>query len=372
MRRFLVFAPMTDQVVETTDLIEPTSDRFTPLIFSALTPGKRIHMIRTGTFTDSLGREYTFTSDHIQAMAQNFATMQPKRDLPITEGHDWGRAVGRLTRAWSPDGEHLYGTPVWNSAGQQLLTDGVYDGFSCEIDHVSDLATICLIGGSLTNYPAVSGLQPVTLQAPVDAIDDLTPQPEEITMPDEAVVTSPTTEPATDVAALIASAFQSANLSGAMTESFRSLFTQQMQAQIDAARDQARLEAQRSIAEFQAQQQIASFAQHITTPTLSRPTALPLEATRIEKFLFSLSGDSRKEGQAILEHILTAGLVSFSELGATGDATQESSAIERYEEAVATEIKNGAKSRSAALSAVQRAHPDLVAAYNTERAKGGK
>jgi hypothetical protein len=49
-------------------------------------------MLRTGTFTDSSGRSFTFTPEHIKSIVANYAQ---RPNPPITERHDYGRAVGR-------------------------------------------------------------------------------------------------------------------------------------------------------------------------------------------------------------------------------------------------------------------------------------
>lgn len=123
-----------------------------------------VHLIRTGTFTDMNGREATFTADHLRSIVANYGQ---RPNPPITERHDWGRAVGRMDKVYTDsDGENLYGVPRWNSVGKQLLRDEVYDGYSCELDPDGTGGWI-KIGGSLTNYPAVNGLEPVRLSAPV-------------------------------------------------------------------------------------------------------------------------------------------------------------------------------------------------------------
>lgn len=121
-----------------------------------------IHILRTGTFTGSTGVPFTFEPSHLQEIVQHFQEGRRKRP-PVTERHDWGRAVGRLERVWM-HADSLYALPKWNPTGRQLLADEVYDGFSCEIETTD--AGLVLIGGSLTNYPAVDGLEPVTLTAP--------------------------------------------------------------------------------------------------------------------------------------------------------------------------------------------------------------
>ncbi len=120
-----------------------------------------IHMFRPGTFTDMNGRETSFTLEDVATITARFTG---RRKPPITERHDFGQAIGRLHDVWADEQGNLYGMPKWNAKGRALLADEVYDGFSCELDRDENGWT--LIGGSLTNYPAVGGLEPVTLAAP--------------------------------------------------------------------------------------------------------------------------------------------------------------------------------------------------------------
>lgn len=129
---------------------------------SATGEARPIHILRTGTFTSGNGYTFTFEKSHLEAIEQSFLAGKRAKP-PITECHDYGRAVGRIVKVWC-EGDSLYAQPKWNKNGAQLLIDEVYDGFSCEIDGLGDAPT--LIGGSLTNYPAVDGLQAVTLEAP--------------------------------------------------------------------------------------------------------------------------------------------------------------------------------------------------------------
>ena len=107
----------------------------------------------------------------------------------------------------------------------------------------------------------------------------------------------------------------------------------QMTAQFEQQRqivlEQAQAQFQRQLAEMQAQQTIQTYAQHITTPTMQRQHALPLEASAVASFLSGLN------------------------------ATQRTS-----------------MARSAAIEAVKQANPALYSAYNASGAtiskKGGR
>lgn len=177
--------------------------------------------------------------------------------------------------------------------------------------------------------------------------------------------------PPVDVSALLSAAFQGSQFSDAMKAQFTEVFSASMKQQIEFAREQAKLEAQRQIAEYQAQQAIASFAQHVTTATLNRPHALPLEADRVAKFMSGLQPAQRQEAQALFEQILTAGLVSFEEYGSE-HGEEEKDAIQAYNDALAEELKHNP--RSVAIANLMRTQPALVAAYNEARnaKKGGR
>jgi hypothetical protein len=330
-----------------------------------------IHMLRCGTFTDSSGKSFTFEPRHIQSIVQNYAK---RPNPPITESHDWGRAVGRTTQIYTDaTGENLYGMPKWNAAGKQMLVDGVYDGYSCELDP-DGAGGFIKIGGSLTNYPAVHGLQPVTLSAP--EIDDPLTQLKETSMDDPQVdpvvppVTPPAASPVVPPVALSApdSPIFQAQMQAALTQ-----MQAQYEAQARSALESAQLQFERWKSEQAAQQEIAQFAQHVTSATLQRPYALPLDADRISKFMASIPADARKEARLLFEQVLSAGLVSFEELGSQGAGKDTPNPIEAYEEALAEEIKLTGI-RSQAIANLMRKQPEIVSAYNAARntKKGGR
>lgn len=361
----------------------PRAGPFRLTLTSQVVAGRPVHMLRCGTFTDSAGHAFTFEPRHIQSIVANYAR---RPNPPITERHDWGRAVGRVAQLWADEaGENLYGMPAWNRMGQELLAEGVYDGYSCELDD-DGAGGFVKIGGSLTNYPAVSGLQQVQLAAPaidppaIPGAPDPEPLPEEIPpMADDPTVTlppaaDPPSPPAELSAEQVAAALASANLPAQFSADIGALVRQQVQAQLATVRAQAEQEARAEIARFQAAQRVAQFAQHVTTPTTDRAAALPVPTERIERFLLALSGDARKEAMDLFDAILDAGLVTFEEYGSQGDGGDGPSATQQYNEAVAYHVGKG-MTRSAALSAVNRAQPDLMRAYNAEQAtpkKGGR
>lgn len=347
-------------------------------IISEIGNGRPIHMLRPGTFTGMSGVPVTFSAEEIAGIVANFkAGRRPKP--PITESHDFGRAVGRIVDLWSDDAANLYGNPKWNTAGRQLLADEVYDGFSVEVEGGPDGWT--LIGGSLTNYPAVDGLAPVSLSAPVvdtkpaggPAVDT---QQEDTLMAEETpveVVETPTAPPAVPQidAAELARALSTANLSQDVAGRITDMVRQSVMQQFEAVRQQAETQARAEIARFQREQQIVALAQHMTTPTLQRQHALPFEAGKLASFLTGLSEAQRTEALALFEQVLTAGLVSFEEIG-TGregqDADSADAVLARYETIKAQKVAAGMDVPSAHLSAVNTVGKD---AYNRAK-KGGK
>jgi hypothetical protein len=325
-----------------------------------------IHMLRVGTFTDSSGKPCTFGPEHIQSIIQNY---DQRPNCPITESHDWGRAVGRTTALYSdPECMNLYGLPKWNTAGQQLIADGVYDGYSCELDP-DGKGGFVKIGGSLTNYPAVHGLTPVSLAAP--SIDSPLHIRQETPIMAEPEITPP---PVGDVQPPAPAAFVAPPPSGgdgAIFQAQMDAALRQMQAQYEAQASQAlqsaQLQFERWKVELAATQEIAQFAQHVTTPTMQRPYALPLDGAAVVKFMTGLGAEARKDAKALFESILTSGLVSFEEIGSSGAGAGDIDAVQAYEDALSAELKINSV-RSVALSNLRRKQPAIVAAYNEARA----
>lgn len=358
--------PETPETAEDTSPTRIRLSVFSEIKLDATGNAHDIHMLRTGTFTDSSGRAFTFGPEHLQSIVGNYAR---RPNPPITESHDYGRATGRIVGVKTDaSGEHLYGSPRWNTTGRQLLSDQVYDGFSCELDP-DDAGGFVLIGGSLTNYPAVKGLRPVTLSAP--PIDP--PTIKEIPMAEEtleAVVTPPVVPPTTTTAAPAVSAPDSPIFQAQMQAAL-SQMQAQYELQAQRALESAQLQFERWKTEQAQQTEIAQFSQHVTAATLQRPYALPLDADRVAKFMAMIPAEARKEARAIFEQVLTAGLVSFEELGSQGAGAGDVDAVQAYEDALAAELKlNPVK--SVALTNLQKKQPKIVAAYNEARATAKK
>jgi hypothetical protein len=127
---------------------------------------------------------------------------------------------------------------------------------------------------------------------------------------------------------------------------------------------------ERRMQELQAKQQVESYAQHITTPTLTRQHALPGQASAYGAFLLSLSASQRTAAMGLFDNILASGLVSFEELGSAGEAKGEASPKEQYTAAVNAKIAGGL-SKLAAIQAVAKEQPALFAAQS-EPKKGGR
>lgn len=153
----------------------------------------------------------------------------------------------------------------------------------------------------------------------------------------------------------------------------------QMTAQFEQQRqivlEQAQAQFQRQLAEMQAQQAIQTYAQHITTPTMQRPHALPFTSAEVVTFLSSLNPEQRKGAQGMFDRLLDSGLVSFEELGSSGEGAEtQQSAKEQFDAAVQAKVASG-MSRLAAMQAVQREQPTLYAEYRNEGGvakKGGR
>jgi hypothetical protein len=357
-----------------------------------------IHILRTGTFTAGSGFTFTFESTHLATIAENFQAGKRKRP-PITECHDYGRAVGRLDSVWTDaTGENLYAQPKWNKEGAQLLIDEVYDGFSCEIDSLD--SSPFLIGGSLTNYPAVNGLQAVTLAAPPPAVS-LQTTPEETQAVDTQVLsllaplasvparkndtTTSTTkekpmadEPTTnDGAPAISEEMRAQIAAQALANAGEQLTATQfemMQAQFAQMQEAANRKAEQMFTRWQAEQEqrqkMTVWAQNATTATMQRQYALSCTADDLTNLLAETPAGPRAKWQALLDSTLANGFVSFEEIGSQG-GDDPRDARQQYEALVDEKMKTGNLSRYEALKAVNKANPELYA-QQTAAKKGGR
>ena len=307
-----------------------------------------IHILRTGTFTGQSGKPVAFSADDLAAIASNF-TAGKRPNPPITERHDWGRAVGRMADVWV-DGDNLYSLPKWNAQGRTLLAEQVYDGFSVELD--ADDAGYILIGGSLTNYPAVGGLQPVSLSLP--AIRAAQPTQEEHPMSDpEAVVLD-----------------LPPGLDASMAASIQTYLarTQEMNRQAqEAAFQRAQAEFERRIQEQEQRATIAQFSRAKTMTSIGQPWALPCAPDDLTALLSETPAPTRAKWMQLLNRIVTSGLMSFDEVGSSAEGLE---LVDQWSQIVASKIAGG-MTKVEAIQAAGRAHPDLYAAQ-TRSKRGGR
>lgn len=349
-----------------------------------------IHIFRAGTFTSMDGTEHTYNADHIRSMLDNFAAGKRKRP-PITERHDWGRAVGRIARLWADEQyQNLYAQPAWNKAGRELLTEEVYDGFSCEIEHVDDARV--LIGGSLTNYPAIDGLEPVMLEAPQVESVSLSNQSEEtqvaspappasrptrehMNIPKENTRMSDEEQITNDGTSAISDEMRTQIAAQALASAGDQLTSTQfemMQAQFAQMQEAANKKAEQMFVRWQAEQEqrqkMIIWAQNATTATLQRQHALSCTADELTTLLAETPAGPRARWQALLDSTLTNGFVSFEEIGssAEGDARD---VVERWDAAVTAYQQSHPKmAASAVIAAVMRDNRPLYEEYK----KGGR
>lgn len=130
---------------------------------------------------------------------------------------------------------------------------------------------------------------------------------------------------------------------------------------------------ERRMAEERVRNDVENYAQHITTPTLTRQHALPGQAATYGAFLLSLNASQRSTATGLFDNILASGLVSFEEIGSGGEGEGTPDPSQQWQSAITAKVSAGL-SRSAAIEAVKREQPALFAAYNASGVtkKGGR
>jgi hypothetical protein len=330
-----------------------------------------IHILRAGTFTGTSGVPVTFEPAHIQGIVQNFQEGK-RRKPPITERHDWGRAVGRMLNLYADaSGENLYSLPRWTDAGRQLLSEEVYDGFSVELDPAGD-GSYVLIGGSLTNYPAVDGLEPVTLSLPpIEAGADTPPLVVASTAPAPSLPLVSKEPPMTDQIQEAPDAAPPPLPPDGALANRQAVYLEQLElrasAREEAAYARATAEFERRIQELEQRRTIESFAHTKTVTGIGHPWAIPCKADELAKLLTETPPAPRAQWMALLNRITAAGLVSFDEIGSSAEGAE---LADQFNALVAAKVATG-MGRVQAIQEVSRQHPDLYAAQ-TRVKKGGR
>ena len=123
-------------------------------------PAKWIEIARTGTFTDSAGREQTFTSGDLDAIARRYDPQ--KRDAPLCFGHpqtDKAPAFGWVDKLKSEGGRLYASFSRVPDEVRELVAKGHYRHVSMSLmpDRVS-LRHVALLGAA---QPAIDGLRAV-------------------------------------------------------------------------------------------------------------------------------------------------------------------------------------------------------------------
>ena len=130
---------------------------------------KWIEIARAGTFTDSLGREQTFTAGDLDAIARRYDPQ--KRDAPLTFGHpqtDKAPAFGWVDRLRSEGGKLYASFSRVPDEVRDLVAKGHYRHVSMSLmpDRMT-LRHVALLGAA---QPAIDGLAAVEFTDGGDAI----------------------------------------------------------------------------------------------------------------------------------------------------------------------------------------------------------
>ena len=139
-------------------------------------------------------------------------------------------------------------------------------------------------------------------------------------------------------------------------------YIRQREQQIEAS---VRAEFERSMRELEQRSQIESFARQMTMTTAEQPHALACPPTEFNALLLETPSAVRSKWMTLISRIVKGeGLVSFDEIGSSGDAE-----VTDRREALISQKVAGGLSRLDAIRAVDREHPDL---YNAQvRVKRG-
>ena len=325
------------------------------------TEGRAFDAFAPGNWIDMLGRPVEFKEGELKEYASNTqAAIESTRGesgevagLPIDAiNHDKGNAAGWIV------GIELVGNiirviPRWTDLGRDLITRGLQKFFSATVD----IESRTIVGGSLTNWPAMkkngrNQLRPIELSMNLCEIvesddshigdenmskqNDNTP---EIVQPELIK-----TEPAVDQVAMreqikaeLLAEFQEKQTDDTAAkriedavklEAFadvadlsqaRGQLVEQMQAALKAEFERVQADSGKMLNQMMAQmkrdQHIAEFSQRVVSGTDSRPYGLPVGQEEVETFLLSLTDQQREAAESILTRTHEQGLVQFSAIG---------------------------------------------------------
>ena len=297
-----------------------------------LLPGEgapAIEVIRTGTFTDMNKRTVTITAADLDAFVANYQGNVAGQDVPIDVDHRRQEAAGWIARFFR-EGDILRAIPQWNPHGARLVGEQMYRYISATIN----LAQKAIISVSLTNFPAVKNLAPISLSefsgtevtdpAPADEVfllftterdESMLNTNPDATTPPAAPAASTTTPPAAPAAQSIDLTAELASVRTAMQEQlgqalaqFRTELTQAA-----ALSEQQRLSIiQEVVNGMREEQQVADFAQAVTG---TGRYALPVKGDTLRNQLMGIPQPHRTTVMEILRTVHGNGTVDFSEAG---------------------------------------------------------
>lgn len=159
-----------------------------------------------------------------------------------------------------------------------------------------------------------------------------------------------------------------------MDEQLTARQMEMLQAQWARLQEQSTRQAEEMFArwtrDMEQRQKMTAWAQNATTPTMQRQHALSCTETELVALLAETPAPVRAKWQALIDHTLANGFVSFEEIGSSGGEAPEQTAKERFDAAVNAKVATG-MSRYAAMQAVGKEQPELYAEYQAESSQRG-
>lgn len=157
-------------------MTELVASIFVELSKEGLTEGKPFEAFTHGEFKDMRGRPLNVSPSELAIIVANTrALLETTKDgegniqgLPIDAvGHDHGDAAGWITGV-ELVGDVIRLIPKWTELGIEKISKKIQRLFSVSLD----VEKAAIVGGSLTNWPAVKGLKPVELQEGMWALEE--------------------------------------------------------------------------------------------------------------------------------------------------------------------------------------------------------
>lgn len=324
---------------------------------SDLIPGKPFDGLMAGNFVDMRGREVEIDAEDLPEYVANTRDLIRKNvegrgldGLPIdAKLHDKGDAAGWIVDVLLED-DVLRIIPKWTDLGVEKIRKGIQRLFSATIDTANKV----ILGGTLTNWPAIKGLRAIELSSGTyilqeESLDDkddrggiqqeyAEPRREEIK--NERILKMEITEEqfkervdalvSTRLNELIAERMgledgrqfeetdidpldlfdlsdQVENIEVALTERQLELYNQ--------LEERAEKQALRKLQRIRHEQNVADLAHDLTAGTDEAPRAFRQDTETLEEMLLALPRDQYQKWADLLTATQKNGLAEFEELG---------------------------------------------------------